>query len=470
MSTRFFLLTMLFPFCGAILQAQTQNSTTLIKETTTENGVTRVEKTYRCGYQRPTSYNYLDEDNPCRVFIGVGTSPENGGLKVDYTIDDTPASTYGVKVGDVILSMDNVLVSSYSELTRERDKHQHGEAFTLNILRDGHNMTINARFKECSQPNQDQVRREEEPMRPILGVYEDEEADNAQGLVVGEIISGKGAAAAGLQPGDVITTVDGKSVRGTGSLRTALAGHKPGDPVSVLYLHNGQAQQSNVTLSNDRSSFHQNLHRDPCAVFIGVFTSDASPVGKGVKVTGVIEGTPAKESDIQLGDVILALDNQPITNFTELQQQRDKHQPGDAFQLTVLRGGSTLTVNAKFKACPKAGETPKTTPEVVKLAPVEQRANTPLDNPANTLQVALDLFPNPTADVLSVRFEADAIPTTIRITDVSGKIVYSNILNGFSGSFNEQISLADQKPGIYTLTVQQGKKVISKNVVLVART
>ncbi len=458
---------MLFPFCCALLKAQTQNTTTII-ETTTEDLSTKVEKIYKTHYKAPYSYSYSGVRNPCRVFIGVGTSPENGGLKVDYTIDDTPASTYGLKVGDIILSLDNVAVSSHTELTRERDKHQQGEAFTLNILRDGQKMNIKARFKECSQEQLEDVRREQENMRPIpiLGVYEDKDASQGQGLVVGEVIPGKGAATAGLQSGDVITNVDGQSVYAIGGLQEALVGRKPGETVTVVYTRDGQAQQSEVTLSGNRNYFHQSLRRDPCAVFIGVYTSDRGATEKGVSVTGVIAGTPAKESNIQLGDVILALDGQPVNNFTELHQERDKHQPGDKFQLTILRGGSTQTINATFKACPKAGEVPK--PEVVETVPVKQRDNS-IASLETDLQVALDLYPNPTADVLTVRFEAEAIPTTVRVADASGKVVYSNVMNRFAGAFNEQISLADQKPGIYTLTVQQGKKIVSKNIVLVAR-
>ncbi len=462
---------MLFPCCCVLLQAQTQNSSApLAKETTQETVITKMETIYKSCDKAPSVYTYSNDRNPCRVFIGVGTSPEEGGLKVDYTIDGTPASTYGVQVGDVILALDNAPVSSYSELVGERDKHQQGDAFTLNILRNGRKMNIDARFKECSQDQQQQVRREEKTMRPILGVYEEEDVENAQGLVIGEVISGKGAALAGLQPGDVITTVDGQAVKGIGTLGTVLASHKPGDPVMVAYLRDGQALQSKVTLSGDRNSLHQSMRRDPCAVFIGVYTSDAGVDERGVEVTGVIEGTPAKLSEVQLGDVILALDDQPVNSYTELHRERDKHRPGDAFRLTVVRDGSVRTINATFKACPGTENTPKPTQELVETAPVKQPENNSIANPETTLQMALDLYPNPTADVLTVRFEAEAVPTTVRVADASGKTVYNNVINRFSGFFNEQISLIGQKPGVYTLTVQQGKKVVSKNVILVTRT
>ena len=470
MRIRLLVLTILFSFCYALLQAQTPSGAVPAQAPAPEKkGIAKTENSHSTYYYESNGYGHANGHNPCKVFIGVGTSPESGGLKVDYTMDNTPASTYGVQVGDVILALDNAAVSSYDELVRERDKHQQGDAFTLNILRNGSKMNIDARFKACSQDEREQISQQEEYLRPILGVFEAEEADQDQGLVVGGIISGKGAAAAGLQPGDVITTVDGKAINGANALRTALTGRKPGEPVTVVYVRSGQQLQTQVTLSGDHQAYGYKTERDPCAVFIGVYTADAGADGQGVRVTGIIEGTPAKLSNLQLGDVILALDDQPINNYPELRRERDKHQPGDNFRLNVLREGAILNINATFKACPKPGSLATPVPEVVEAAPIQQPDQT-LANPETTLQVALDLYPNPTVDVLTVRFEAEAVPTTVRIADATGKTIYSNVLNRFGGFFNEQISLYGQAPGIFTLTVQQGKKIITRNVVLVTRT
>jgi S1-C subfamily serine protease len=57
-------------------------------------------------------YSASNASNPCKVFIGVGTSSTHEGLKVDYTIDDTPAQNSGILAGDIILAIDGVPVSS----------------------------------------------------------------------------------------------------------------------------------------------------------------------------------------------------------------------------------------------------------------------------------------------------------------------------------------------------------------------
>lgn len=510
-------------FCCAALPAQGQHRITIVKKSAVENGAApkAIDEVALLdlmnGKNTATVINlndtdvkyymdrYSDERDPCKVFIGVETSEVSGGLKVDYTIDNTPATTYGVQAGDVILALDGIQVGTQSELIRERDKHQQGDPFTLTILRDGREMNIDARFKACSDEEKQQFQQQQEERkmrhealleqmkslhdwnvqspegfmkmemkeRPILGVYEEEGAD-VEGLAIRTVIEGKGAEAAGLKAGDVITGVDGKTVRGTGSLRAALDGHKPGDRVTVVYLRDGRTQQTGVTLSADRSfySYTATVERDPCAVFIGVYTGDVSVEAQGVRVTGIVDNTPASESGIQPGDIILSLDGQPVNSHEELLRERNKHQPGDAFRLAVLRDGSEMSVDARFKVCPNTANGLTPVKELVKVTPEEKPAEQ-RNNPANTetelLLPWLELYPNPTAGPLNIRFEAEAVPTTVRIIDAGGKTVYANELSQFSGYFSEQINLNGTPAGTYILTIQQGKKLTSRKIVLMPR-
>lgn len=441
----------------------------------------------------PAIFNFADQQrDPCKVFIGVGTSNVSGGLKVEYTVENTPATTYGVQAGDIIVSLDGVPVSTQSELIRERNKHQQGEAFTLAILREGREITIDARFKACNPEEQDKFRQENEKIkiryaeqmermaerlaslqtegkkRPILGVYENDDV-NADGMVIRDVVRGKGAEAAGLQSGDVVTAVDGKKVTGALSLRSALAGHQPGDEVTVVYQRDGKSLQTTVALSTDRNFYVYTTERDPCAVFIGVYTSDGGFEGRGVTVTGIVDETPAKQSGVQPGDVILYLDGQPVNSSEALRYERDKHSPGDPFQLTVMRDGERITIDATFKTCLTPGA-PETVKEVVE---VQQRdvpqGQKPL-NTDNTLPLeSLEAYPSPTVGPLTVTFEAEAVPTTVRLTDISGRTVYSKVMNQFNGYFSEQLNLSGNKSGTYILSVQQGNKVHSKQVVLLPR-
>ena len=435
------------------------------------------------------------QGNPCKVFIGVETSPVSGGLNVDNIWENTPAKTYGVQPGDVIVALDGVPVRSQSELLRERDKHQQGESFSLQILREGREKTIQARFKACNAEELEAAQQRMENLsvvkemrleemkslmelkfqgmemneRPILGVYENNEV-NVDGVPIGTVLPGKGAEAAGLQAGDIVVKVDQKTVTGGATLRNALVGHKPGDRVSVVYLRNGKTVQTETVLSADRGYFTQSIERDPCKVFIGVYTSDHGLDGRGTRVDGVIDETPAKLSGVQPGDIIMSFNGQAVNTYRELTLERDKNKPGDAFQMTVMRNGNTMTINARFKSCDNAGNTP--VQETVQVLEEDRKAEV-RENQAreeNTLILEkLEAFPSPTFGPLNINFEAEAVPTTVRILDISGRSVYSKEIPQFGGSFNEQVNLSNNKSGNYILSIQQGKKVFSKQVVLLPR-
>ncbi|MGH7612092.1 MAG: S1C family serine protease [Candidatus Dormibacteria bacterium] len=69
------------------------------------------------------------------------------------------------------------------------------------------------------------------------------------GALVVQVVANTPAQAAGLQPGDVITAVDGASVSGQAELRSDFYADKPGQTVSLTWVDSsGQSHTSSVTL------------------------------------------------------------------------------------------------------------------------------------------------------------------------------------------------------------------------------
>ena len=66
------------------------------------------------------------------------------------------------------------------------------------------------------------------------------------------------------------------------------------------------------------------------------------PEIEGVLVLRVLPDTPAEAAGLRLGDVITAIDNQPITDAGELQAFVDGSGLNKNLQFTVLRGDRTL--------------------------------------------------------------------------------------------------------------------------------
>ena len=311
--------------------------------------------------------------------------------------------------------------------------------------------------------------RSEEATKAFLGIYPDN-TPSGVGVVLDGVVSGSGAAAAGLQQGDIVTSIGGHATNGTYGLRGVLAKLEPGETVPVAYIRDGQTKQAQVTLGGKQYTRHYlNDDRDPCKVFIGVYVGGQAHLGKGVQITGIIGNTPAEADGVEAGDIILAMDDVPVNNNSELLAERDKHEPGQVFKLTLLRGDQELTVNSRFKTCETTAEEPLVQEEVVAEEPVEE-AQPAIQLPETTLELnGYKAYPNPSFGEVTVQFQADAVPTEVQLSDSSGRVFFQRQLKNFDGYFNEELSLREATPGAITLTIRQGDKLITKQLVLLNR-
>src|SRR5881409_716684 len=85
---------------------------------------------------------------------------------------------------------------------------------------------------------------------------------------------------------------------------------------------------------------------------------DADAVGLK-QITGVVvnsytnDASPAKKAGIQPGDVIIALDGEPVENTPQLQQRVGFKKPGEPVEVTLLRqGGEKRTVTVRLARAP----------------------------------------------------------------------------------------------------------------------
>jgi putative serine protease PepD len=91
-----------------------------------------------------------------------------------------------------------------------------------------------------------QLERGAQPEHAYLGVST--APASSGGAQVGEVTSGGPAAKSGVQPGDVITEVDGDHVQSPDDVASAIEDNKPGDKVDVQVDRNGSSHTIQVTL------------------------------------------------------------------------------------------------------------------------------------------------------------------------------------------------------------------------------
>ena len=170
------------------------------------------------------------------------------------------------------------------------------------------------------------------------------------GVTVSNVVSGSPAEQAGLKIGDTITAVDGKELKSGDDLVSDIAARKPGSKAKLDYVRNGKKQETTVTIA-DRSKLFasrlgdedQNQGEDepkPSKLGMSVrgITSDLAdrlniPMGKGVVVQDVKQGSFAEDLGLNRGDVILEVNKQPVNSpddFTKIEstlKSGDKRQP-----------------------------------------------------------------------------------------------------------------------------------------------
>lgn len=296
--------------------------------------------------------------------------------------------------------------------------------------------------------------------KPILGVYV---ADDDNNLQISGVVAWKGAEAAGLQTGDILKTINEVPLQGQGDISKLLQGHEIGDWVQVTFEREGALLTANIQLS-EGTSYSFSYQRDPCKVFIGVSLTGLGAEDRGIKVSDVIEGTSAEAAGVQDGDVILAMDGIAVNSFAELLTERNKHQPGEAFVLTVQRNEQVLDIEAQFQKC---GDSEEVSEEAQPETPVEIPASPSIDNTLELIEFAA--YPNPTVGNLNIRFTSEAAPIEVSISDVSGRILFRDVVDDFDGNYSKEVNVHKGTPGALSLQIMQNGQLLTKQIILLNR-
>ncbi len=181
--------------------------------------------------------------------------------------------------------------------------------------------------------------------------------DDSGALLAGVMPDGP-AAQAGLQPGDVIQTVNGQKVADPRALALDVANLKPGDAAHLSVLHDGQskdvalkvAQLPNEQTANNGQGSGE--HQAQLGLALAPLSPDLRgqldvPDGtRGAVVRGVEPGSPAEQAGLQPGDVIVGVGMHPVTSPSEAAREIHQAMNGrnHAVALRVIRNGEAVFV------------------------------------------------------------------------------------------------------------------------------
>jgi serine protease Do len=144
----------------------------------------------------------------------------------------------------------------------------------------------------------------------------------AAGALVSEPQKGSPAAKAGIQSGDVITSVDDASVKDARDLARKIGTMSPGATVKLGMIHKGEAKTVTLTLGTlpaEKVASNAPSHEDTSSEMpkLGLTLAPSDKVsgagGQGVVVTAVEDGGVAADHGFQVGDVILDVGGTPVS-------------------------------------------------------------------------------------------------------------------------------------------------------------
>ena len=208
----------------------------------------------------------------------------------------------------------------------------------------------------------DQLRADGRVQRGYLGVTIQEVDSTMQeafglesrdGAFVQEVLPKKAADKAGVQPGDVIISVDGERIESSRDLIDEVSSTPPGTEVTLGIIRNGRELKLDVTLEERRLS-----EEDPTADVgdedeesmleqlgfgIGELTSrtrqmlDLDEDANGVLVTRVQPLSPAADQGLIRGDVLVEANGQELTSTEDLLKIVSGMDEGSYLRLYVYR-------------------------------------------------------------------------------------------------------------------------------------
>ena len=145
-----------------------------------------------------------------------------------------------------------------------------------------------------------------------------------EGVYVAKVNDGGAGQDAGLESGDVITHIDGKKVTKMAELQEALAGKRPGDKVTVSYLHNKKKAEKTVILKNAQGN--TNVMKTADLDVLGANFKEISNEQKqqlnityGLEVIKVNNGA-MKENGVTKGFIIQKINDTTVKTLDDLQK------------------------------------------------------------------------------------------------------------------------------------------------------
>jgi len=157
------------------------------------------------------------------------------------------------------------------------------------------------------------------------------------GALVAGVAQGSAAERAGIKTGDIITSLNGVTMKSSGELRNAIGMLHVGDKVELGVLRDGKPRKVSALIA-ERAEVESASAADLNRGLDGADLTDA-PDGGGVQVNKVQEASAAAQAGIRVNDVIVGVGRTPVSDMKSF---REAVKGASVLVLKIRRGSDTL--------------------------------------------------------------------------------------------------------------------------------
>jgi S1-C subfamily serine protease len=290
--------------------------------------------------------------------IGLVVTEFDGNLMVLGVVEGSQAEEAGFGANDIITRVDGDDVESVGDAAIAMSDLDDGNTVEFYVTRGNENLVIEIII--------DRRRPRPRPRpRDIISIYNTDAITLGYGegfIEVQAVTPAHDLYIAGLRDGDAIVAINGDSINALNDLfadDSIELTVERGD--SIMYLNVPTSVAPLLMFGVDAPQTQDagewlGLHEKQ--VTLGVRYIQLEPnspyfkndvVDNGAYVAEVIAGLPAEQAGIQVGDILISVDGEPITLDIDLRNRIYAHQAGDTVTFEVLRQGAYIKINVTLR-------------------------------------------------------------------------------------------------------------------------
>ncbi len=320
-----------------------------------------------------------------RGYIGlnvlpVGKSGRTTGALVSAVLPDSPSEKAGIKPGDIVLSLNNVLTNTrfFEQVPLFYQRIADlpvGSTANFHLQRNGKllNLKVSVSLLKPDAGDEEEFRKMGLTVQTITEMMAlNRQLRSTKGVIVTGVRSGYPFE--GAQPriseNDIITSVDGKLTPNMVAFKKTLSDLKKNE-FEVSFLRKSEQIVTVVKIPKDNSdTYGGDLPKPWLGLKMQVVTSEIAqvlniPGTTGFRITQVFPWSEVSKAGLQVGDIITAVNGSELTasrpqDSEDLRRMVEELSVGEKAEFSVLRNGKPLKVEAVLEASPTAIANAKT--------------------------------------------------------------------------------------------------------------